>query len=235
MHYLYSMAIQKQRKKIWGRRGDVCYYPSVYGWMARLAGGPSRKQFMKSAAFARARENSSEFSLCAKMAGEVRREVILYTKKLDKKLYHRLMKLMRLLANDDTGSVRGKRDPRTGMNTEEGQKRLKSFKITRRLYLYKVLVKSGYLNNERESGGMAILTEPSLMSKNSSRRKRKDRVFQPRVVIINTVSCRKDKGVTEGWHREAPYCRVDFLAFKGEKRTFRRRHSVAPIHHMGDG
>ncbi len=134
-----------QRKKICGRRGDVSFYHSVYGWMARLAGGPTRKQFKESRAFKRARENSSEFTMCAQVSSEVRREIILCTKEKDKTLYHRLMKLMRLVANDDRISLRGQRDPCKGMLTAEGQERLRDFKIGKNLNLYEVLAKSGYL------------------------------------------------------------------------------------------
>ena len=122
----------------------------MFGWLVRRKGGPSRKQFKTSPAFIRSRENSEEFTTCARAAASVRRLVITHTAHKDKTLYHRLMKLMRLLANNDQRSLRGKRDPMKGMLTVQAQARLKEFKISENLCLYDILLIAGFFKGSHD-------------------------------------------------------------------------------------
>jgi len=115
----------------------------VFGWLVRTKGGPSRRRFKTSPAFARSRENSEEFTACSRAASSIRRMVMIHTGQKDQTLYHRLIKLMRLLANDDAHSLRGKRDPLEGMKTLQGQARLKEFKISGNFCLYEILLMAG--------------------------------------------------------------------------------------------
>jgi hypothetical protein len=140
------MAFQAGPIKISGSFGDISFYESVFGWLARTKGGPTRKQFKTSPKFERSRENSSEFTNCSQAASLVRRTVFRYTRTKDKTLFHRLMSFMRLLADADPLSSRGARDPMIGMLTDQGMAHLKSFEIAKGLNLYDVLLANGFLN-----------------------------------------------------------------------------------------
>ena len=142
--YLCIMAFQAGDIKISGTFDELSFYHSVFGWLVRRKGGPSRRQFKTSPAFIRSRENSEEFTACARTAASVRQLVMTHTAHKDKTLYHRLMKLMRLLANNDKYSVRGKRDPMKGMQTIQAQAHLKEFKISEDLCLYDILLIAGF-------------------------------------------------------------------------------------------
>jgi len=144
------MAFQAGIIKISGTLDDLSFYHSVFGWLIRTKGGPTRKQFKTSPSFARSRENSDEFVTCARAAASIRQLVLNYTGNKDKTLYHRLMKLMRLLANDDNVSRRGARDPLKGMLTTQGRHRLRHFEITGGLSLHTVLVTTNFFTLPEE-------------------------------------------------------------------------------------
>jgi hypothetical protein len=139
------MAFQVGEVKISGTIDDLSFYKSVFGWLVRRKGGPTRKQFKSSPAFERSRENSSEFTRCSQAASAMRKLIIKHTSIKHKTIYHRLIKLMRLLANADQTSPRGRRDPLKDMHTKQGQLLLKDFEITPELTLYKLLVSVGLL------------------------------------------------------------------------------------------
>lgn len=151
------MAFQLGEIKISGTIDDHSFYNSVFGWLVRRKGGPTRKQFKNSSAFARARENSNEFTLCSKVASAIRKLIISHTNPEPEILkpetpYHRLVKLMRLLANADQTSARGQRDPLKGINTTQGKLLLKDFQITTGISLYDLLISVGYIKKtEREN------------------------------------------------------------------------------------
>jgi hypothetical protein len=170
------MAFQAGEIKISGTFDDLSFYHSVFGWLVRRKGGPGRDQFKRSPSFARARENSAEFAACARAAASIRRLAFIHTGKKDKTLYHRLIKLMRMLADNDRVSVRGKRNPWKGMLTEQGQITLKEFKITGELSLYDVLASAAVHENAREvrePGISASPTQSSTTVAGNGRRKRK--------------------------------------------------------------
>ena len=174
------MAFQSGDIKISGTFDDVSFYHSVFGWLVRTKGGPGRRQFKTSPAFARARENSEEFTACSRAASLIRHKVIVYTGTKEKTLYHRLIKLMRLLANSDHLSPRGKRDPMKGMLTEEGQNRLKDFEISKTFSLYDLLCETGLLqypsNIQEMQLTSATITAPPLIKR---RQKKGLYVFNP--------------------------------------------------------
>ncbi|PBQ32699.1 hypothetical protein CNR22_13250 [Sphingobacteriaceae bacterium] len=144
------MAFQVGDIKLSGTVYGISFYHSVFGWLARCKGGPSRKQFKTSPVFVRSRENSEEFTTCARAAAALRRLVIKHTAHRDKSLYHRLMKLMRLLADNDKDSLRGKRDPMKGMQTIEARALLKEFKISENLCLYDLLLIEGLIKKSHD-------------------------------------------------------------------------------------
>ena len=173
------MAFQAGDIKISGTFDDLSFYHSVFGWLVRRKGGPDRRQFKTSPAFARSRENSAEFTTCARVAAAVRRLVLACTHQKDQTLYHRLIKLMRLLANDDRSSLRGMRDPQKGMQAMQGQARLKEFKISGDLCLYDILLEAGLFKACRDRvTERNIPTIPSAAIKR--RRTKKLPAFYPR-------------------------------------------------------
>ncbi len=139
------MAFQMGDIKISGTIDELSFYKSVFGWLVRRKGGPTRKHFKTSPSFARSRDNSSEFTLCSQAASAIRKLIIKHTGLKDKTLYHRLIKLMRLLANADQTSVRGQRDPLKGIHTAEGKLLLKNFEITTGFTLFCLLITLGYI------------------------------------------------------------------------------------------
>ena len=167
------MAFQAGDIKISGTRDELSFYHSIFGWLVRRKGGPSRKQFKTSPVFIRSRENSDEFTACARAAASVRRVVVTRTDHKDKTLYHRLMKLMRLLANDDKCSLRGKRDPQKGMQTTQGQARLKEFEITNSLCLYDILLTTDFLKEQQETQKVKEFNTTIISSVAIKRRRKK--------------------------------------------------------------
>lgn len=145
------MAFQVGIVKLTGTFNDISFYHSVFGWLVRTKGGPSRKQFKTSPAFVRSRENSREFIACSKAASTLRRLILRSTGLKDKTLYHRLLKLMRALADKDTVSVRGQRQPLKGMQSEASRILLRNFEIKEKLNLYEVLLANNYFGNTKAS------------------------------------------------------------------------------------
>ncbi|PBQ31799.1 hypothetical protein CNR22_08465 [Sphingobacteriaceae bacterium] len=172
------MAFQVGDIKLSGTVNGISFYHSVFGWLARCKGGPKRKQFKTSPVFVRSRENSEEFTTCARAAAALRRLVIAHTAQKDKSLYHRLMKLMRLLADNDKDSLRGKRDPMKGMQTIEALALLKEFKITQDLCLYDLLLIKGLIKKSHEK--VNACNPPIILSAAIKRRRtRKPSPFYP--------------------------------------------------------
>lgn len=145
------MAFQVGDIKMSGTFDDLSFYNSVFGWLVRTKGGPTRKQFKTSPSFVRARENSSEFTACSQAASFTRSMIIQRAGVNDKTLYHRLMKLMRLLSNYDEISLRGKRDPWKGMGNIKAQACLKEFEIAGGLSLFELLCEAGYIHPNTDS------------------------------------------------------------------------------------
>src|SRR5690606_2685804 len=142
------MAFQAGPIKLSGTFHGLSFYNSMFGWLVRMKGGPTTKQFKTSPKFARSRENSTEFTACGTMAAAVRREVIQSTGIKDRKLYHRLVKLMRLLADEDKISVRGERKPQIGIESEEGKKLLDNFYLEGGFNLRNILKAAGLVKEK---------------------------------------------------------------------------------------
>lgn len=144
------MAFQAGPIKIRGTIDGLSFYPSMFGWLVRRKGGPTRKQFLTSPACARSRENSREFARCSPLASKVRRLVIERTGNCDKTLYHRLFRLMSMLLKEDRLSVRGERDPMVGMNSLAGLMLIGEFTLRGGLSLYQLLVDAYFLTDRKE-------------------------------------------------------------------------------------
>lgn len=176
------MAFQVGITKIRGTIDGVSFYHSQFGWLVRMKGGPTRKQSMTSPAFERSRENSAEFKACSMTASSIRKTVLAETGTPDPTLYHRLMKLMRRLADEDRSSLRGESDPAKGLNTETGRKLMGEFRVGEDQNLLEVFVKYGFL---KESGEL----DTGIIEKISQKR---DKVTKPNLLLRYALILQKD-------------------------------------------
>ncbi len=104
------MARQKGIIKLEGTVGDVSFYKSKDGYLAREKGGVDGNRIKNDPAFQRTRENGSEFGRAGK-AGRVLRNAfrILLQNASDSKVTSRLTKEMLRVIKSDTANGRGER------------------------------------------------------------------------------------------------------------------------------
>ncbi len=126
--------------KLEGTLDGLTFYKSADGYMVRTKGGVSKNKIMTDPAFARTRENLSEFGLNAK-SGKALRNAIgpLLNRAKDPKLSSRMLKLMSDIKNYDTSSVRGQRSVFLGIDTPEGKQLMKGFDFNVRAALQSIL------------------------------------------------------------------------------------------------
>ena len=109
------MARQKGIIKLQGTIGDVSFYKSKDGYLAREKGGVDGDRIKNDPAFARTRENGSEFGRAGK-AGKLIRTAFrpLVQKAADNKVTSRLTKQMLQVIQADTTNPRGERTALAG-------------------------------------------------------------------------------------------------------------------------
>jgi hypothetical protein len=112
---LYIMARQKGIIKLQGTIGDVSFYKSQDGYLAREKGGVDGDRIKNDPAFARTRENGSEFGRAGK-AGKLIRTAFrpLLQKAADNKVTSRLTQQMMKVLQADTTNSRGERTALAG-------------------------------------------------------------------------------------------------------------------------
>ncbi|MEN9910283.1 MAG: hypothetical protein RLZZ540_3442 [Bacteroidota bacterium] len=126
--------------KLEGTLDGLTFYKAQGGYMVRTKGGVSKKRIMKDPAFARTRENLSEFGSNAKSGKLIRDSVgILLNRAKDSKLSSRMLQLMNKIKDLDSTSPRGKRIVANGLNTPEGKALLKGFDFNDKASLAAVL------------------------------------------------------------------------------------------------
>lgn len=105
------MARQKGIIKLRGTIGDITFYKTSDGHMAREKGGIDGKRIATDPAFQRTRENGAEFGRAGK-AGKLLRMALrpLLINSSDKRMVSRLTKEMVKVIQADTVSVRGQRN-----------------------------------------------------------------------------------------------------------------------------
>ena len=145
------MAFLVSETKIKGTFDGVSFYPSIFGWLVRMKGGPTRDQVKKGKAFARTRESASEFGSCSAAASIARKAVTDLTGVPDKSLYHQLISLMVHIMKEDGGAIRGKRTPEGGLASESGLRLLQEFCSMVNVRLDDVLEKTGWANKAYRS------------------------------------------------------------------------------------
>lgn len=109
------MAKQKGIIKLKGTMGDVTFYKTKDGYLAREKGGIDKNRIMNDPAFQRTRENGNEFGRAGKAGQLIRKSLRMLLKQAsDNRLISRLLQhLMRIIKSDPINE-RGKRTVQDG-------------------------------------------------------------------------------------------------------------------------
>ncbi|HEX8515632.1 MAG TPA: hypothetical protein VF868_05485 [Bacteroidia bacterium] len=136
------MARQKGIIKLKGTIGDISFYKSQDGHLAREKGGVDGSRIANDPAFVRTRENGAEFGAAAasgKLVRDAFRSMMMTAS--DGRVTSRLTKVMSDIKNFDGTSARGKRIVQVGIGTPTGKATLKGFNFNKRAILGGVLFK----------------------------------------------------------------------------------------------
>jgi hypothetical protein len=151
------MARQRGIIKLTGKVGDLSFYKTQDGYLAREKGGVDAARIKNDPAFARTRENGQEFGLAAR-AGKVLRDAFrpLMMRAADSRVVSRLTRVMTSLRLLDTTSARGERTVAVAIATQAAKDRLKDFNFNRRSILKSILFRPFALNN---TTGEIVITD----------------------------------------------------------------------------
>ena len=141
------MARQKGIIKLKGKIGDISFYKTQDGHLAREKGGVDASRIANDKAFARTRENGAEFGSSAR-SGKMLRDALrpMLMTAADNRLTSRLTKQMTDIKNLDATSVRGKRTVGVAIALLPAQALLKGFNFNNRAILGAVLFKPYTVN-----------------------------------------------------------------------------------------
>ncbi|MFL0352395.1 hypothetical protein [Xanthomarina sp. GH4-25] len=133
--------------KIEGTLDDLTFYKGKEGYLVRTKGGVSKKRINSDPAFARTRENGTEFGHCATSGKTLRRAIIsLLSDAKDDRVTSRLTQTMSLVKNQDLISARGQRQVSIGLATPQGRADLTGFDFNIEAILSSVLLSDYTLN-----------------------------------------------------------------------------------------
>ncbi|PKR80733.1 hypothetical protein CW751_08150 [Brumimicrobium salinarum] len=134
------MAKQKGIIKLTGKIGDLSFYKTKDGYLAREKGGVDGERIKNDPAFARTRENGSEFGLAA-TAGKTLRDAFrpLMMRAADSRITSRLTKVMSSIRKLDTTSARGDRSVGVAIQNQAAKDMLKGFNFNIRSMLNAIL------------------------------------------------------------------------------------------------
>ena len=114
--------------KIEGTLGDLTFYKGKEGYLVRTKGGVSANRIKNDPAFARTRENGSEFGHCATSGKLLRHAIVgLLSDAKDSSITPRVTQVMSMIKNTDVTSLRGQRQVAVGLASAEGKATLKGF------------------------------------------------------------------------------------------------------------
>jgi hypothetical protein len=118
------MAKYKSLFNLEGTLGEVNFYKGENGaYYIRSKGGVSKNRILKDPAFARTRENQSEFGSTATSGKQLRQAINSLTfDAKDSKVTSRLTKALSLVRNQDVTSAREQREVAIGLATATGEK-----------------------------------------------------------------------------------------------------------------
>lgn len=141
------MAKQKGIIKLKGTIGDISFYKTQDGHLAREKGGVDASRIANDPAFIRTRENGAEFGSAAS-SGKLLRDALrtLLMNASDNRVTARLTKLMTDVKNLDTTSLRGERNVGVAIATPSAKAALKGFNFNNRALLGGVLFKPYAVN-----------------------------------------------------------------------------------------
>ena len=134
------MAKLKSLIKMEGTMEDLTFYKGTDGYYVRTKGGVSRNRIMNDPAFARTRENGTEFASIAG-SGKLLRSALgpMLFKAKDSKLTSRLVKVMGQIKNLDGVSARGARNVAVGLTNTTAVTLLEGFDFNARATIGSVL------------------------------------------------------------------------------------------------
>jgi hypothetical protein len=141
------MARQKSIIKLQGSIGDISFYKTTYGYLAREKTGLDGNRIATDPAFARTRENGMEFGSVAssgKLLREALRPMLIQTKR--RGIIPRLVKLMAAVKNLDATSRRGERNVGAGITTTAAKALVKGFNFNEQCSLGAVFAKPYAVN-----------------------------------------------------------------------------------------
>ncbi|XOV67539.1 MAG: hypothetical protein ACFHU9_18145 [Fluviicola sp.] len=156
------MARQKGIIKLTGKIGDLSFYKSKDGFLAREKGGVEAERIKNDPAFVRTRENGAEFGSSAS-SGKLLRDTIrtMMQNASDGRVTSRLTKVMTQIKNLDATSARGERNVGVGIATPEAKALLKGFNFNDKAILGSILF-NGYSVNT----GTGVITMNGLVPVN---------------------------------------------------------------------
>lgn len=109
------MAKQKGIVKLKGTMGDITFYKTQDGYMAREKGGIEKSRIMNDPAFKRTRENGMEFGTAGKAGQLIRKaERLLLRQAKDNRVTSRLVQVLMTVIKTDPINERGKRNVQDG-------------------------------------------------------------------------------------------------------------------------
>lgn len=134
------MARQKGIIKLKGKIGDISFYKTQDGHLAREKGGVDGERILNDPAFIRTRENGAEFGSSAN-AGKILRDAIrpMLLTASDNRVVSRLTKLMTEIKNLDITSARGARNVGVAIAVPAAKALLKGFNFNNRAILGSIL------------------------------------------------------------------------------------------------
>lgn len=136
------MARQTGIIKLKGKIGDVSFYKTKDGHLAREKGGVEADRIKNDPAFARTRENGAEFGASA-TSGKLTRDSLrpIARTAADNRVVSRMTKLMSQIKNLDATSIRGKRNVGVAIATAQAKALLKGFEFNKNALLGSILYK----------------------------------------------------------------------------------------------
>jgi len=141
------MARQKGIIKLKGTIGDISFYKTQDGHLAREKGGVDAERIAKDPAFVRTRENGAEFGSSAN-SGKILRDAIrtMMLTASDNRVVSRLTKVMTDIKNLDATSVRGQRNVGVAIALPTAKALLKNFNFNKKAILGSILFQPYVVN-----------------------------------------------------------------------------------------
>ncbi len=141
------MAKQTGIIKLKGKIGDLSFYKTKDGHLAREKGGVDGDRIKNDPAFIRTRENGAEFGSAAS-AGKFTRDSLrpIALNASDNRIVSRMTKLMTQIKNLDTSSLRGERTVGTALASAQAKAMLKGFEFNKNALLSSILYKPWTVN-----------------------------------------------------------------------------------------